>query len=87
MIPMRSCVGCGDRAAQSALVRFTWREGTLRLDAKHRAEGRGAYLHREPRCWTAFCARRGAVRSFRAAVPRPAREQLVAALAGAVGER
>jgi predicted RNA-binding protein YlxR (DUF448 family) len=56
---------------------MTWRDGALRRDAGRRAEGRGAYLHGRPSCWEKFVARRGSVRSLRAAVPRAAREALV----------
>ena len=75
--PVRSCVGCGERGPQAELVRVTWRDGALRRDAGRRAEGRGAYLHGRPSCWETVVARRGPVRSLRAAVPRPAREALV----------
>jgi predicted RNA-binding protein YlxR (DUF448 family) len=74
---MRSCVGCGTRAPQAELVRVTWRDGALRRDGVRRADGRGAYLHGRPACWNTFVARRGPVRSLRAAVPRAAREALV----------
>jgi predicted RNA-binding protein YlxR (DUF448 family) len=84
VIPMRSCVGCGARGAQAELIRVTWREDVLVRDDARRGPGRGAYLHRRPSCWDAFVARRGAVRSLRAAVPRPAREALVRALQAAI---
>jgi hypothetical protein len=80
--PMRSCVGCGERAAQSALVRMTWRGDALHRDGVARAAGRGGYLHDRRACWDAFVGRRGPVRSLRVAVPRAAREALVRALSG-----
>ena len=76
-MPVRSCVGCGERAPQTELVRMTWRDGALRRDGARRADGRGAYLHGRPACWDRFVARRGPVRSLRATVPREAREALV----------
>ena len=86
MTPIRSCVGCGERAAQATLLRVVWREGQLAADPGRRAGGRGAWLHERSACLDAFVARRGPVRSLRAAVPRAAREQLVRALrAGARG--
>jgi len=78
--PIRSCVGCGARAAQASLVRFTLRDGVLRLDGPRRGSGRGAYVHPEPACWDGFRDRRGPVRSLRAPVSRPAREWLVGEL-------
>ena len=83
MTVVRSCVGCGMRDPQPVLVRMTWRDGALRRDVARSAPGRGAYLHREARCWDAFVARRGSVRSLRASVPRAAREALVAELRAA----
>ena len=87
MNPIRSCVGCGERASQRALVRVTWRDGALVLDGSRRGPGRGGYLHARTPCWDRFVARRGPVRSLRAAVPRPAREALVRTLAAATPAR
>lgn len=77
MIPVRSCMGCGQRAPQATLLRMTWRDGALVRDGVRRAPGRGGYLHGDPSCWSAFVARRGPVRALRAAVPRPVREACV----------
>lgn len=85
MTPIRTCVGCGARAPQAALIRFVAAADALALDEPRRAGGRGAYLHREERCWSVFARRRGVVRSLRSSPQRAAREHLVAAL-GAHGE-
>ena len=77
MTPIRSCVGCGDRAPQATLLRMTYGDGVLRHDGTARTAGRGAYLHERPACWDAFVARRGPVRSLRSAVPRDVRIHLV----------
>jgi predicted RNA-binding protein YlxR (DUF448 family) len=70
---------------QPALIRIV-RDGTgrLALDARRRAGGRGGYLHPTPECWMRFMQRKGPVRSFRAAVDRPARAALVAQLRSGV---
>jgi len=82
--PIRTCVGCGAREAQARLRRFVATADGLRADGRRRAPGRGAYLHCDPACWTAFTRRRGAVRSLRVS-PTPAdRERLVATLAEVV---
>jgi uncharacterized protein len=78
--PVRTCVGCGGREARAALVRFVAGEDGLVLDPRHRAPGRGAWLHRRPDCWTAFVRRRGPVRSLRRGVTPADRERLVAML-------
>jgi len=82
--PVRTCVGCGARDAQSSLRRFVATSHGLRLDGRSRAPGRGAYLHLDPTCWTAFTRRRGAVRSLRVSLTPAERERLVAMLGEAV---
>ncbi len=80
--PIRSCVGCGARAAQPELIRFVSTAASLTLDPARRLPGRGAWLHRgRPACWQAFVERRGSVRSLRSAPGRAAREALRVALA------
>jgi predicted RNA-binding protein YlxR (DUF448 family) len=83
--PIRTCVGCGERAPQAELVRFVTRADALALDLERRLPGRGAWLHRAPDCWTAFVRRRGRVRSLRTAPPIAAREALRDALAARAG--
>ena len=87
MTPIRSCVGCGERAPQAAMLRMTYGESALRRDAGARAGGRGAYLHERPACWDAFVARRGPVRSLRSAVPRTVRVRLVEELRAQAARR
>jgi uncharacterized protein len=77
MTPVRTCMGCGRRDAQAALVRATLCDGVLVRDAGRRAPGRGGYLHDDATCWQTFVSRRGPLRSLRAPVPRPAREAFV----------
>jgi len=87
--PVRTCVGCGARAPQRALLRFATGPTGLRLDGRRRAPGRGAYLHASPECWRTFTRRRGPVRSLRSS-PAPAeRAALVAMLSAGtqLGER
>jgi predicted RNA-binding protein YlxR (DUF448 family) len=80
-IPVRSCVGCGRRVAQSDLVRFVaTASGDLRPDAGPRQPGRGAYIHPVDACQTAFVSRKPPLRSLRRSVDRARREALVAAL-------
>jgi uncharacterized protein len=84
-VPIRTCLGCGVVDQQSALFRIVCAgDGTLSVDEKRCAGGRGGYLHPNPECWARFTQRKGAVRSFRAAVERPARTALVAQLTSRV---
>ena len=85
--PIRSCVGCGQRAAQGTLVRFVTVDTGLALDGPGgRRPGRGAYLHRAPSCWSAFGRRRGPVRSLRTTPGAAQREQLVDTLSTMAAE-
>ena len=83
--PIRTCVGCGARAPQGALVRFVASPG-LRLDRSRRAPGRGAYLHASPDCWRTFARRRGPVRSLRVS-PAPAERVALVEELSAAAER
>ena len=82
-VAMRTCVGCGDRARQAELVRFTATPEGLRLDGPGRAPARGAYLHRAAACWASFARRRGVVRSLRLSPGHTERDRLIAQLAAA----
>jgi len=79
--PIRTCVGCGERAPQRTLVRLVAAADGLALDLPgRRAPGRGAYLHVAPACWTTFARRRGPVRSLRRTPSVDDRTRLVDAL-------
>ncbi len=64
-VPMRMCVGCGGRAPQQGLVRITVSaDGVLQIADERPRVGRSGYLHAEPRCWSQFASRKGAIRSL-----------------------
>jgi predicted RNA-binding protein YlxR (DUF448 family) len=68
--PVRTCVGCRQEAGKRALVRLVRApDGAVRLDLTGRADGRGAYLHREPGCIDLARRRRALERSLKAPVP------------------
>jgi hypothetical protein len=78
---MRTCLGCGERAAQPTLLRLAiGADGHLIVDRIRRAPGRGGYLHRRAQCWERFAARKGMVRSLRRAVDRAERQAMIARL-------
>ncbi|HEY2166068.1 MAG TPA: YlxR family protein [Jatrophihabitantaceae bacterium] len=43
--PIRSCIGCRQRAAAAELLRVVVAAGTVVPDPRSRAAGRGAWLH------------------------------------------
>lgn len=67
-LPERTCVGCRSRAAKSELVRLVLVDGQVAVDLAGRRSGRGAYVHRNPGCFTKAIARRALQRAFRQAV-------------------
>jgi predicted RNA-binding protein YlxR (DUF448 family) len=75
-VPLRTCLGCGERDTKKNLSRFVRREDGA-LEPAAEARGRGGYLHRREECWRAFLKRKGLGRALRAEVAPGAREELV----------
>lgn len=67
--PVRTCVGCGRRSPQRALVRFAAVHG--RLEAGRTLPGRGAYTCRTEACFVRARQRRAFARTLRTAVEVP----------------
>jgi uncharacterized protein len=77
--PRRTCLGCGKRDDQAALLRIVIQE-TGDLAVSRLAKGRGGYLHAQEACWDLFLRRKSVSRAFRAEVARGARERLIVGL-------
>ena len=77
--PIRTCVGCGGKAAQRTLVRLKAEAGRVVFD-RARTGGRGAWLHPAEACFERAAKRRAFGRAFRAscvqAGPRVLRDLL-----------
>ena len=56
--PVRTCVGCGAKAAQRELVRLVASGERVAVDRAKRG-GRGAWLHAAPACLAALSALAG----------------------------
>jgi uncharacterized protein len=68
-MPLRSCVACRTMKARPELIRFVRNAGGKALiDHAGRAPGRGAYLCRDPACWTLAQRRRALERALRVSV-------------------
>jgi predicted RNA-binding protein YlxR (DUF448 family) len=65
--PVRTCVGCRQRAAKSDLLRVVAVGGALVPDPRGRLAGRGAHLHPDPACLELAERRRAFVRALRVA--------------------
>ncbi len=63
--PVRTCIGCGGRAAQRTLVRVKAVEERVIVD-RERSGGRGAWLHAAPPCLERAMKRRAFARALRA---------------------
>ncbi len=69
-IPMRRCVGCGERKEKRELVRILRDpEGKILLDPTGRANGRGAYLCRNAQCLKKAAKSRALERSLEVRIP------------------
>jgi len=66
---LRTCVGCGVRAAKSDLLRLVVIEGSVAPDSRGRLPGRGASLHPDLGCLELAERRRAFPRAFRRAGP------------------
>lgn len=65
--PIRTCIGCRQRADPAELLRIVWSPdvGGPVADLRRRAPGRGAYLHPAADCLAAAVRRRAAGRALR----------------------
>lgn len=64
-VPMRQCVCCGKRAPKQELLRIVKKDDVISYDADGKAQGRGAYLCRNPQCREQMTTRRRLNRAFR----------------------
>ena len=65
-VPVRTCVGCRERATKGDLLRLVAAAGaSVRLDPSGSAPGRGAYVHRRRSCVEAALSRGALARGLR----------------------
>src|SRR5215475_15116487 len=64
--PVRTCVGCKERAAKSSLLRLVVAGDGIVPDPQARQPGRGAYLHPSLECFELAQRRRAFSRALRA---------------------
>jgi uncharacterized protein len=63
--PVRTCVGCKERAAKSSLLRLVAAGNGIVPDRRARQPGRGAYLHPSLACFELAQRRRAFSRALR----------------------
>lgn len=69
-IPLRQCLGCREMKPKRELVRVVRSpEGTVSLDLKGKAPGRGAYVCRNPECLRKALRAKAIARSLSVEIP------------------
>ena len=69
IFPVRTCVGCKERAAKSSLLRLVVAGDGIVPDPQARQPGRGAYLHPSLVCFELAQRRRAFSRALRVSGP------------------
>ncbi len=78
-IPVRQCLGCREQKAKSELLRVVRSpEGTISLDFRGKASGRGAYICRSAECLKKAVKSRALERSLETPIPEKIFAQLSA---------
>ena len=76
-IPMRMCVGCREMKPKRELIRVVRSpEGTISLDFRGKASGRGAYVCRSAACLKKAIRARALERAFSVQIPAEIYERL-----------
>jgi uncharacterized protein len=65
MEPVRTCLGCRQRAPRSSLLRVVARDGRAVVDTAARLPGRGAWVHPDSGCVENAIRRRAFGRALR----------------------
>ena len=80
-IPMRQCVGCREMKPKKELIRVVKSpEGTISLDFRGKAPGRGAYVCPDPACLKRAMKSKALERGFETTIPQEVYEGLLAAM-------
>ena len=80
-IPMRQCVGCREMKPKKELIRVVKSpEGTISLDFRGKAPGRGAYVCPDPSCLKRAMKSKALERGFETAIPQEVYDSLLAAM-------
>ena len=76
-VPMRMCLGCSEMKPKRELIRVVRSpEGTISLDFRGKASGRGAYVCRSAACLKKAIRARALERAFSVQIPAEIYERL-----------
>jgi hypothetical protein len=68
-IPLRKCIGCGEQKPKKELLRVVKnKEGEIFVDFTGRANGRGAYICNDKKCFDAAIKKKAFNRALECAV-------------------
>ena len=70
--PVRTCIGCRERAPQAALLRVAAQDGRPTADPRRRIPGRGGYVHPVSACLRRASETGSFARALRAPLAQPA---------------
>jgi len=80
-IPMRQCVGCREMKPKKELIRAVKSpEGSISLDFRGKAPGRGAYVCPDPACLKRAIKSRALERAFETQIPQEIYDGLMQAM-------
>ena len=80
-IPMRQCVGCREMKPKKELIRVVRSpEGTISLDFRGKAPGRGAYLCPDAACLKKAMKAKALNRAFEMEIPQEIYEDLLVSM-------
>ncbi len=82
-IPQRQCMGCRERRPKQELIRVVRSpEGTVNLDFRGKANGRGAYLCPNPACLKKAIRSKALERSLEIPIPETVYQRLAQEMEG-----
>ena len=68
-IPLRKCIGCGEQKTKNDLIRIVKEsDGNIYVDHTGRSNGRGAYICKDPACFSKACKSHAFERSFKVSI-------------------
>lgn len=78
-MPQRTCLACRQVKPKKELIRLVkTASGTIEIDATGKADGRGAYLCKDPACWEKIVKSNCIDHAFKSIIRREDREKLAA---------
>ena len=69
-IPERKCVGCNEKNSKKSLLRVVRdKDGNVSFDLSGKKSGRGAYIHKDGKCFMAARKKKSLERALKTQIP------------------